>query len=267
MAAIDKMYVSDWEVFNKIRNWAKEQEIPVKMGEPVNLTDYMYYPDMTKEYWDEWHDERIQYAKDHYNTPEYVKECKELYGEDWEFDPEKFFEIVLWNTSTEVDIWLIRNCPFEEVQDRLKEQYGGGWSKTAFTDHNEENLYEQIKNGTSIYDTYQRNGLGKKTRISIKTEYGKPFRDKKLRWWIDIIHDAGDYWGYDEDLDIWSKEVELLPYNTSCCTTIKGPLTKKNILNRIRKWDLPKGTKLSFEALWYNKGKRYSVHKFIVTVK
>lgn len=265
MAAIDKTYISDWEVFDKVRNWAKKQVIPVKVGKPIKLADYLYYPDLTKEEWDKWHDERIQYAKDNYNTPEYIKECKELYGEDWTFDPEKYFDVVLWNTSTLVDVWLIRNCPFEEIQDRLKEQYGGGWSKQAFTDHNDENMYEQIKAGTSIYDTYQRNGLGKKARISIKTEYGIPFRDKRMWWWIEIMDPS---WWYDDDLNMWSKEEELLPYDTSCCNNINGPLTKKNILNLIRKWDLPKGTKLSFEALWSSKGgRRYSVQKFIVTVK
>ena len=265
MAGIDKTYISNWEVFDKIRNWAKEQKIPVKCGESVSLVNYMYYPDLTKEEWDKWHDEQVQYAKDHYNTPEHTKRCKELYGEDWVFDPENYFSVVLWNTPTFVDIWLIRNCPFEEIQDRLKEQYGGGWSKQAFTDHNDENMYDQIKNHISIYDTYQRNGLGKKAKINIKTVEGKPFRDKKLWWWIDIISDR-DWW-YDDELDIWSKEEELLPYNTSCCTKIEGSLTRKNIINLIRKWDLPKGTKLSFEALYRYKGKQHSVHKFIVTVK
>ena len=264
MAAIDKTYISNWEVFDKIRNWARDQKIPIKVGEPVNLINYMYYPDLTKQEWDKWHDEAVQYAKEHYNTPEHTKECKELYGKDWVFDPENYFDVVLWNTPIFVDIWLIRNCPFEEIQDRLKEQYGGGWSKQAFTDHNDESMYDQIKNHTSIYDTYQRNGLGKKARISIKTVYGRPFRDKKIWWWIDILSFG---WWYDDKLNIWSKEEELLPYNTSCCTKIKGTLTKKNILNLIQKWDLPKGTKLSFEAVYSNNGKRYSVHKFIVTVK
>ena len=264
MAGIDKTYISDWEVFNKIRNWAKEQKVPIKYEEPIDLVNYMYYPDLTKEEWDKRHDEVVQYAKEHYDTPEHTKDCKELYGEDWVFDPENYFDVVLWKTPTFVDVWLIRNCPFEEIQDRLKEQYGGGWSKQAFTDHNDENMYDQIKSGTSIYDTYQRNGLGKKARIGIKTVEGKPFRDKKLWWWINIL-DHG--WWYDDYLDMWSKQEELLPYNTSCCTNIKGPLTKKNVLNLIRKWDLSKGTKLSFEALYGCRGKRYCMHKFIVTVK
>ena len=125
-------------------------------------------------------------------------------------------------------------------------------------------MYDQIKNHTSIYDTYQRNGLGKKARISIKTVYGRPFRDKKIWWWINVL---GFGWWYHNHLDIWSKDEELLPYDTNCCTNIKGSLTRKNVLNLIRKWDLPKGTKLSFEAVYESKGKRYSVHKFIVTVK
>lgn len=266
MAAIDKTYISNWEVFDKIRNWAKEQEVPRKIGKSEKLSDFMYYPNLTKEEWDKWHDERIQYAKDHYNTPEHTKDCKELYGEDWVFDPENYFDVVLWNTPTYVDVWLIRNCPFEEVQNRLKEQYSGGWSKQAFTDHNDENMYDQIKNHTSIYDTYQRNGLGRKAKISIKTIHGKPFRNKNIWWWIEVRDNDSKWRWYDEDLDIWSREEELIPYTSNCCHK-HGTLTKKNILNLVRKWDLPKGTILSFEGFHTYKNRRYSVHKFIVTVK
>ena len=101
MAAIDKTYISDWEVFDKIRNWARDQKIPIKVGEPVDLINYMYYPNLTKQEWDQ-----------------YKKEYEER-NLRWQF------EAVLWNTPVFVDIWLIRNCPFEEIQDRLKEQYGG----------------------------------------------------------------------------------------------------------------------------------------------
>ena len=94
MAAIDKTYISDWNVFDKIRNWAIKQEFTLKNGQVIKLIDYLYYPNLTKEEWDEMHDERIKYAEKHYNTPEYIAECKKEYGNDWEFNAENYFDVV-----------------------------------------------------------------------------------------------------------------------------------------------------------------------------
>ena len=275
MAGIDKTYISDWNVFDKVRNWAIKQQFTLKNGKIVKLKNYLYYPNLTKEEWNERHTNAIAYAEEHYNTPEYIAECKELYGKDWEFNAEKYFDVILWNTPTYVDIWLIRNCPFEEIQDRLKEQYGGGWSKTAFTDHNEDNLYEQIKNGTSVYDTFQRNGLGKEAKVKFHYISGSWCRDKKCWWWIEV----NPYWigdkhtrfssgpWYNEDDDMWYWNEEAMPISSSTCLK-DGCLTKKNIINLIKKWNLPKGSIVKFENLMSFKGKgRYIMHSFFVEVK
>ena len=275
MAGIDKTYISDWNVFDKVRNWAIKQQFTLKNGQVIKLINYLYYPNLTKEEWDEMHDERVKYAEEHYNTPEYTVECKKLYGDDWEFNAESYFDVVLWNTPTYVDIWLIRNCPFEEIQDRLKEQYGGGWSKTAFTDHNEDNLYEQIKNGTSVYDTFQRNGLGKKTKVKFYNIIGSWCRDKNCWWWIEV----NPYWigakrtefttddspWYNEDDDMWYWNKEEMPIDSNVCHKY-GCLTKKNIVNLIKKWNLPKGTIVKFENIMSLGKRRYLMHSFFVSV-
>ena len=103
MAAIDKTYISDWETFDEIRNWALKQRVPLKDGSSVPLRAYMYCPDLTKEEWDR---------------------NKEQYNLDY---PDCEYEAVLWNTPTYVDVWLIKNCPFEYIQDTLKYQYSGGY--------------------------------------------------------------------------------------------------------------------------------------------
>lgn len=277
MAGIDKTYISDWNVFNKIRNWAIKQQFTLKNGQVIKLINYLYYPNLTKKEWDEMHDYRVKYAEEHYNTPEYIAECKKEYGDDWEFNAESYFDVVLWNTPTYVDIWLIRNCPFEEIQDRLKEQYSGGWSKTAFTDHNEDNLYEQIKDGTSVYDTFQRNGLGKKAKVKFHNIVGSWCRDKSCWWWIEV----NPYWidekrtefttddspWYNKDDDMWYWNKEAIPIDSNVCYKY-GCLTKKNIVNLIKKWNLPKGTVVTFKNSMSFKGKgRYIMHSFFVEVK
>lgn len=231
MAAIDKTYISDWETFDKIRNWAKQQQFTLSNGQVIKLGDYLYYPDVTKKEWEEW---SAEYKKEH---------------------PEWVFELVLWNTPTYVDVWLIRNCPFDEIQDRLKEQYGGGWSKEAFTDHNDNDMYEQIKNGTSVYDTYKRNGLGRDAHVCFKRLYGSPIRDKKLWWWV-TVEKPNNFW-YNEETNTWHVDRELLPTNTNTCH-FKGTLTKKKVVNIIKNWDLPEGSVVRFEALY----KRYLMHTF-----
>lgn len=244
MAGIDKTYLKSWEQFDAVRNWAKETRIPLKNGKTVRMSDFMYYPDLTKQEWDEWHDERIKSANEHYNTPEYADEAKKWYGDDWVFNAEDYFDVVLWNTPTYVDVFLIRNCPFDFIQERLREQYGGGWSKTAFTEHNDDDMYEQIKNGTSVYDTYQRNGLGKNAHVRFSKNAFAP-RDKKCWWWIEIV-DSG--WWYNEDDDMWYNHYELMPTTCNVNNRIHGALTKKNIVNMIRRWNLPKGIKLRFSC-------------------
>ena len=58
-----------------------------------------------------------------------------------------------------------------------------------------------------------------------------------------------------------------MPWTSNNCTK-KGSLTKKNIVNLIKKWNLPKGTIVKFENLMSFKGKgRYIMHSFFVEVK
>ena len=241
MAGIDKTYLTSYDDYKKVIDWCRDKSFKLSNGQVVYPSNFIYYPDITKEEWDE--NERIFKQK----------------------HPDEQYDKILWNTPTYFDIWLIRNCPFDFIQNRLKEQYGGGWSKTAFTDHNE-NLYEQIKNGTSPYDTYVRPETGKK--IKIERILGTPFRDSNMCWhietpyWIkDKRSNNKDAMWYNEDTDEWYTNDEELPC-TSSAKFVKGPLTKKNIYNMVRKWKLPKGTQMIFSASW----RRYIVTEYLVTV-
>lgn len=249
MAAIDKIYLSDWEVFDKVRNWALDQKFTLKNGQVIKLRNYLYHPDLTKEEFEQ-----------------YKKEYEEKH-------PGWTFEVVLWNTPVYVDIWLIRNCPFEEIQEELKGQYGGGWSKTAFTTHNDDDMYQQIKEGRSIYDTYQRNGLGKKAKVKIHTTYGSWIRDKKCFLSAEVnphwiggkktkFHGNFDSYWYNEDDNMWYKDVEAMPWTCNHYHKV-GSFTKKNIVNLVKKWDLPKGSIVYFDCSY----KRYRAHEFYCTVE
>ena len=241
MAGIDKTYITSYEDYKKVIDWCRDKSFKLSNGQVIYPSDFIYYPDITKEEWDE-----------------NEKTFKQKY-------PDEQYDKILWNTPTYFDIWLIRNCPFDFIQNRLKEQYGGGWSKTAFTDHNE-SLYEQIKNGTSPYDTYVRPKTGKK--IKIERILGTPFRDSNMCWHIETPYwikgkrsNNKDSMWYNEDTDEWYTNDEELPC-TSSAKFVKGPLTKKNIYNMVRKWKLPKGTQMIFSASW----RRYIVTEYLVTV-
>ena len=229
MAGIDKTYLTSYDDYKKVIDWCRDKSFKLSNGQVIYPSDFIYYPYITEE----------------------------------EFGTER----VLWNTPTYFDIWLIRNCPFDFIQNRLKEQYGGGWSKTAFTDHNE-NLYEQIKNGTSPYDTYKRPDTGK---IKIDLISGKPFRASSMHWfietpyWIKDKKTNGNILWYNEDVDQWYTNKEVLPW-TSSCKTKKGPLTKKNIVNMVRKWKLPKGTQMTFDGTCVINGKRYLVTQYLISI-
>lgn len=243
MAGIDKTYITSYEDYKKVIDWCKDKSFKLSNGQVIYPSNFIYYPDITKEEWDE--NER-SFKKQH---------------------PDGQYDEILWNTPIYFDIWLIRNCPFDFIQNRLKEQYGGGWSKTAFTDHNE-NLYEQIKNGTSPYDTYKRPDTGK---IKIELILGKPFRASAMHWfietpyWIKGKKTNSDILWYNKDVDQWYANKEALPISSSCKTK-QGPLTKKNIVNMVRKWKLPKGTKMTFDGTCIINGRRYLVTQYLISI-
>lgn len=243
MAGIDKTYITSYEDYKKVIDWCRDKSFKLSNGQVIYPSNFIYYPDITKEEWDE---------------------NEKMFKQEY---PDEQYDEILWNTPIYFDIWLIRNCPFDFIQNRLKEQYGGGWSKTAFTDHNE-SLYEQIKNGTSPYDTYKRPDTGK---IKIELISGRPFRASSMHWFIGTPYRVKDketngiiLW-YNEDVDQWYSYYEALPF-TSSDKIVKGPLTKKNIYNMVRKWKLPKGTQMTFDGTYSYRGKRYLVTEYLVTV-
>ena len=262
MAAIDKTYVSSWEQWKELKDWVWDKKIELKNGLISYPRRCMYYPEYGEKEVNEWLENVRKSNMEHYGwTYEKAIECS---------------DIPFWSTPTYVDIWLIRNCPIEWVQDRLKIQYGGGLSKESFT--NQDNSYEAIKNGTSDYDTWKRNGLGKNFKYKVikkpNWHYIHRFRytdrngnkqmykdDGNNRWIIhvnDIKHPYGSKehisWWANEQYNYWTCHEEALPY-TSNIMNIKGKMPSlKAIIRMIQNWDLPDGTKVEFNSLRFRFG-------------
>lgn len=140
--------------------------------------------------------------------------------------------IVLWNTPIYFDLYLIRNCPIKFIQERLEEQYNLGF-------------IQKVINHNSEYDVFQRNGLGKKLKITIiKNPKFKGYY-KNTWWWIEI---ENSYWNYNEYTDKWVHDNEAEEYNTNVCNKYRGKLTIKKIMRILRKWDLPKDLVISIRG-------------------
>lgn len=271
MAAIDKTYVNTWKDYKDIVDWCKSVgTVTDDWGNKLTPYNWLYYPDITeKEFYrnqkKSWEERKKYYSKK--DTDSIVKESWDwmvkYHGEDFLEHPELFYEVVIWNTYHIEDIYLIRYCPLEVIQNRLKEQYGGGWSKLALTNRNDPSEYEKIKNHVSDYDTYQRNG-NKCPRFIILDNKSIPFKDDDIWWWIDI---KGLDWWYSEKENYWYNHLECKDtkdnWISSSCTEIYGNLTKRKIYRLLRRWNLPSGTEISFRGQW----KRREVKEFTIKIK
>lgn len=245
MAGIDKTYISDYEQYKEVRDWCKDKKVVLKNGLSFNADDFLYDKDMSEESFNEWKEEVIQNSM-------------KMYNESYE-DAEKHFEIPLWNTPTYFDIWLIRNCPIDFIQDRLKVQYGES--------------YNQIKNYTSSYDTYKRNGLGKNFHYKIiKKPNWKPrfnfiytdragnkivYKEKRKPWWfVELTDLSGNIftWDANEDYNYWTNGDEALPYTSNMMDIKKKNLNIHNIIRMIKHWDLPANTRVKVVNRYFNYG-------------
>lgn len=190
MAAIDKTYVSSWEEYKEIRDWAIKTNVIYPNGDiGSKMINWFYFPYLT----------------------------------EGDFKEDK--EYVLWNTSEIVDMFLYKHCPFELVQERLKEQY----SDLSYLDREPINEHE----------------VGNHFIIP------KKFINRIVYWqWYCIAVKYNErYWGYNTETDQWVSTNELGKFH-QYYLYIK--LTSKKALARqIRKWNLPKGAAISINCMRY----------------
>lgn len=161
-------------------------------------------------------------------------------------------ELVLWNTPHYMDKWLIRNCPIDFIQKRLKEQY--------------RNNYDDIKNGN--YEMYER--LGKDIHFKVikkphtyhrfnfiyidRQNKLKVYKENRKGLWEIRIEDKNGCWLYNKKYDYWTSIIEGLPYDSFTYIIKKKNLNIKSIYRYLRKWNLPANIKVIIDNVYFDFG-------------
>lgn len=223
MAGIDKTYVTCWEDYKAAYDWAES------IGTVTDDFGNVFAPlDWMAEYEESEFKESIEAQREryrnYYKDPKHVQEAKDALGEDWEPEPEGIGELVLWNTPTYFDIWLIRYCPIDFIQGRLKQQYGD---------------YEEIKMRNSEFDRYVRPAASSHFKILPLGSFPR-IRQKNL--WLDIQTEDNE-WAYNEETGKWYNLLECREFNTNTMT-LRGPITRKKFKRVIKKCGFPAGVRL-----------------------
>ena len=238
MAAIDKIYVDSFEKYKLFKDWCMTQpKIKDKYGKETSLIKYVFN-------YTEWKDGAV---------------------------------LPVCNNPYYIDAYLIRNCPFDFIQEELMLSYGkwsqdniekaydvvmkrGGekcesgiyhWlSKEDFSivdgkvSLKKKSDYDLIKEG-KLYATPCTNKkykVGKSFKIvqCPQQHYNKPFKCKRWFIHVDIPEELGYIW-YHSNTNTWDFSGEFVIGNgiSNCCTKYK---TIKAIKRAILKWKLPVGT-------------------------
>ena len=205
MAIIDKTYVKSLEEYKMFIDWAKDKVYQGAQGTTFKVMDYVY---------SDWTLDAVTEYFNRENAP-----------------------IAILNTSWSIDYFLIKDCPFDFVQERMKEVYG-------------EEYYMEVKNGISKYDTFKRNEIvSTKVKVISYGNFGKKkylYRDKGKKkvidYWIEVDHDNYSL-SYHSPLNIWVLEgyelINAYSWSNVCHKKIKSI---KALIKQILKWRLPKGT-------------------------
>ena len=146
----------------------------------------------------------------------------------------------IMSTSYTADYYIIKYCPLKFVQDRMKEVY-------------DKEYYDSVKNGTSYYDTFSKEGkYGTKVRIIKRPDklfgnhnyalwVNKDINKRiSTTWWVSIVTpEEYEFVNYDEEYNRWIWPEELGEGHSNICNRY---YTIKALIKAIRKWQLPKGT-------------------------
>lgn len=200
MAGIDKTYVDNYDDWKRIVDWAKTAEFTCPNGLKLRAINYCYYPDAPESEIREW--------------------------------IEKVESIPIMNTSQGLDYFLIKYCPIDVVQERMKEVY-------------DEEYYNSVKNGASEYDIFTTEGkIG--TRIVIKNRKSRNNYFLRRVGDIEVKYD-GSYLDYNDELKRFLWPYELGYHTLDDFHKIKSV---KSLIRRLRKMKLPKGAIIKVQGYY-----------------
>ncbi len=184
MAGIDKIYTDSYKEYVEFKEWSKNQKVEYFNGIVDSPYEYMYY---------NWSEESF---KKHKNSP-------------------------IMNTSTSIDIFLIQNCPFGFVQERMKVAYG--------------DEYENMKN--NINYTLKPENYRQNRKFKIIKNGELPLYNKGIKshgWFWLQARGENDMW-FNSEYNLWVNE--NLPYHTNT----SHHKTIKSLIRFLRKQYLPSG--------------------------
>jgi len=224
VAGIDKTYVTCWEDYVEVRNWALQVgTVKDDFGNVFSPIDWL--PEYEETEFRESIKEQCERYKVYYSDPTHLKEAKKVMGNDWEPDPNGKGELMLWNTPIYFDVWLIRYCPIEFIQERLKQQYV--------------NSYIELKERHSEYDHYVRPAVSSHFKILPLSSFPR-IRQRDLRLHVQV---EDTDWRYSDETREWHHWLECREGNTNT-ETIKGPITRRKFKRYIKKCGFPAGVRL-----------------------
>jgi hypothetical protein len=170
---------------------------------------------------------------------DWIESYNDIYNpEFWNKD---YKEYILWNTPYWLDRWLWCNCELLFVRDSLMDVYS-------------DDTLDMIKNWKYTPTPKERRKYVFVKEPSPK-KYWKCFsKHKHARWEFHIML-PNALWqaGYDEQTKEWHECFEMLPaYDDYFWFHHHKHLpNKKTILRVLRKWNLPKGTRVTLSCFRY----------------
>lgn len=191
MAAIDKIYVKNNEQYKLFIDWVKAQPpLKDKYGRDCSLSQHLY----------EFED--VDIPDGHY--------CP-VYNGHW-------YE----------DAYIIRNCPFDFIQNRLKEMYG-------------EDDYNDIKNNKVCTSPSENNDyeIGHHFKL-LKKERGN-WRTTPRKYDVKVRLDEYERMCYCNGNDTWNFWVDYIHYDEDDYGDCRFKSIKA-IMRKIPKWNLPVGS-------------------------
>ena len=257
MAAADKTYLKSWEEYVQLRDWLKDKFCYDKP-----------YIDSYGERHENLHAIDFLITWDKEDVDKIIAE----HGEDADFP--------VLNTPEWFDVWLIQNCPLDFIQEQLKDMYGGGYCKTAFTGHNNDDEYEQIKAGNSVFDKWPSFMASRKKASHFERLTGRVYFGRvRSRWgqknnlYIEVIDNEtldGEKikWYYNSANDQWVTHFDFGPISSSWNSFEQGIHFNIHWLKRkLKKWNLPAGVTLKFTNMIFVGKRRYIPQEFNLKLK